>query len=277
MWCDFMDSMFQSPLMLLKSGSMPSIGDDFDEEKAPTFETTKAQGAWTQEAAVNACERLRLQTFWSFDHSCPLCAKSGQVIYSHLIWLYGISKQYTFQREHEWNTLIIHSDQFWCLLGLPGAHCPREKRQRNSSISFKVQWKALMVTRFVKWKWCAVRQSPVFVSSVFFTVKCQRTVNEGSINYQNVNLWIFPWKFWRFRTVIPPYLCREDKGEADSGWRCHGQWISENGSKAGFFDSQKTSRSRSWFDPSTRSLGLLDHLGHEKISMLQDGEHFGLG
>lgn len=42
MWCDFMDSMFQSPLMLLKSGSMPSIGDDFDEEKAPTFETTKA-------------------------------------------------------------------------------------------------------------------------------------------------------------------------------------------------------------------------------------------
>lgn len=44
MWCDFMDSMFQSPLMLLKSGSMPSIGDDFDEEKAPTFETTKAQG-----------------------------------------------------------------------------------------------------------------------------------------------------------------------------------------------------------------------------------------
>ena len=37
-----MDSMFQSPLMLLKSGSMPSIGDDFDEEKAPTFETTKA-------------------------------------------------------------------------------------------------------------------------------------------------------------------------------------------------------------------------------------------
>eukprot|EP00434_Breviolum_minutum_P024214 symbB.v1.2.021379.t1/scaffold1843.1/size100617/15 len=43
MWCDFMDSMFQSPLMLLKSGSMPSIGDDFDEEKAPTFETTKAR------------------------------------------------------------------------------------------------------------------------------------------------------------------------------------------------------------------------------------------
>eukprot|EP00438_Fugacium_kawagutii_P016947 Skav230410 [mRNA] locus=scaffold4006:68851:69996:+ [translate_table: standard] len=43
MWCDFMDSMFQSPLMLLKSGSMPSIGDDFEEEKAPTFETTKAE------------------------------------------------------------------------------------------------------------------------------------------------------------------------------------------------------------------------------------------
>lgn len=41
MWCDFMDSMFQSPLMLLKSGSMPSIGDGFSEEIAPTFESTK--------------------------------------------------------------------------------------------------------------------------------------------------------------------------------------------------------------------------------------------
>lgn len=43
MWCDFMDSMFQSPLMLLKSGSMPSIGDGFSEEIAPTFESTKAR------------------------------------------------------------------------------------------------------------------------------------------------------------------------------------------------------------------------------------------
>ena len=37
-----MDSMFQSPLMLLKSGSMPSIGSGYDEEIAPTFDTTKA-------------------------------------------------------------------------------------------------------------------------------------------------------------------------------------------------------------------------------------------
>ena len=42
MWCDFMDSMFQSPLMLLKSGSMPSIGSGYEEEIAPTFESTKA-------------------------------------------------------------------------------------------------------------------------------------------------------------------------------------------------------------------------------------------
>ena len=37
-----MDSMFQSPLMLLKSGSMPSIGSGYEEEIAPTFESTKA-------------------------------------------------------------------------------------------------------------------------------------------------------------------------------------------------------------------------------------------
>jgi len=43
MWCDFMDSMFQSPLMLLKSGSMPSIGSGYEEEIAPTFNTTKAR------------------------------------------------------------------------------------------------------------------------------------------------------------------------------------------------------------------------------------------
>ena len=45
MWCDFMDSMFQSPLMLLKSGSMPSIGSGYDEEIAPTFDTTKASAS----------------------------------------------------------------------------------------------------------------------------------------------------------------------------------------------------------------------------------------
>jgi len=43
MWCDFMDSMFQSPLMLLKSGSMPAIGDGYEEEIAPTFESTKSR------------------------------------------------------------------------------------------------------------------------------------------------------------------------------------------------------------------------------------------
>merc|ERR1711972_68327 len=36
-----MDSMFQSPLMLLKSGTMPPIGDTYEEETAPTFESTK--------------------------------------------------------------------------------------------------------------------------------------------------------------------------------------------------------------------------------------------
>jgi len=43
MWCDFMDSMFQSPMMLLKSGSMPKIGGGYEEEIAPTFESTKAR------------------------------------------------------------------------------------------------------------------------------------------------------------------------------------------------------------------------------------------
>ncbi|CAJ1337985.1 unnamed protein product [Effrenium voratum] len=43
MWIDFMDSMFQSPLMLLKSGSMPAIGGSYEEEIAPTFESTKAR------------------------------------------------------------------------------------------------------------------------------------------------------------------------------------------------------------------------------------------
>ncbi|CAE8687211.1 unnamed protein product [Polarella glacialis] len=43
MWCDFMDSMFQSPLMLLKTGSMPRIGGGYEEEIAPTFESTKAR------------------------------------------------------------------------------------------------------------------------------------------------------------------------------------------------------------------------------------------
>lgn len=43
MWSDFTDSMFQSPLMLLKTGSMPSIGGTYEEEIAPTFESTKAR------------------------------------------------------------------------------------------------------------------------------------------------------------------------------------------------------------------------------------------
>mmetsp|Transcript_8292 Transcript_8292/g.26324 ORF Transcript_8292/g.26324 Transcript_8292/m.26324 type:complete len:728 (-) Transcript_8292:116-2299(-) len=43
MWCDFMDSMFQSPLSLLKSCSTPSIGGTYEEEIAPTFESTKTR------------------------------------------------------------------------------------------------------------------------------------------------------------------------------------------------------------------------------------------
>jgi hypothetical protein len=41
MWNDWMDSMFQSPLMLLKAGSMPPIGGTYETEIAPTFESTK--------------------------------------------------------------------------------------------------------------------------------------------------------------------------------------------------------------------------------------------
>jgi len=40
MWVDYMNSMFQAPLTLLKSGTMPPLGDDY-EETAPTFESTK--------------------------------------------------------------------------------------------------------------------------------------------------------------------------------------------------------------------------------------------
>merc|ERR1711920_1171683 len=40
MWIDYMISMFQAPLTLLKSGSMPAMGD-YQEEIAPTFDTTK--------------------------------------------------------------------------------------------------------------------------------------------------------------------------------------------------------------------------------------------
>eukprot|EP00913_Durusdinium_trenchii_P009830 g9229.t1 len=73
--------MFQSPLMLLKSGSMPSIGDGFSEEIAPTFESTKARivqernGRGTLQTAlrekvkqipdddVMANESVKMQTF----------------------------------------------------------------------------------------------------------------------------------------------------------------------------------------------------------------------
>uniref|UniRef100_A0A7S2LA20 Dynamin GTPase domain-containing protein n=1 Tax=Zooxanthella nutricula TaxID=1333877 RepID=A0A7S2LA20_9DINO len=41
MWNDWMDSMFQSPLMLLKAGSMPKIGGTYETEIAPTLESTK--------------------------------------------------------------------------------------------------------------------------------------------------------------------------------------------------------------------------------------------
>jgi len=41
MWNDFMQSMFQSPLILLKSCSMPKIGGFYEGEMAPTFESTK--------------------------------------------------------------------------------------------------------------------------------------------------------------------------------------------------------------------------------------------
>ena len=91
---------------------------------------------------------------------------------------------------------VIHSDQFWCQNGTKGAHCPREKRQRNSSISFKVQFSRDFCES--NWKWCAKWR--VFVLCVEVSMKFQQTVlNEGSTNCQNVvvNLWM-SWKFWTF-------------------------------------------------------------------------------
>jgi len=48
MWRDYMDSMFQSPLVLLKSATMPHAGDghdgdSYESEMAPTFESTKSR------------------------------------------------------------------------------------------------------------------------------------------------------------------------------------------------------------------------------------------
>merc|ERR1712232_391253 len=45
MWCDCIESMFQQPLILLKSGSMAKVVGSFEEEIAPTFESTKARVA----------------------------------------------------------------------------------------------------------------------------------------------------------------------------------------------------------------------------------------
>lgn len=61
MWCDFMDSMFQSPLMLLKSGSMPKIGGSYEEEIAPTFESTKARIAQERKGRSSLQIRLKEQ------------------------------------------------------------------------------------------------------------------------------------------------------------------------------------------------------------------------
>mmetsp|Transcript_74914 Transcript_74914/g.242197 ORF Transcript_74914/g.242197 Transcript_74914/m.242197 type:complete len:728 (+) Transcript_74914:81-2264(+) len=41
MWNDWMNSMFTSPLKLLKAGSMPKIAGGYESEIAPTFQTTK--------------------------------------------------------------------------------------------------------------------------------------------------------------------------------------------------------------------------------------------
>lgn len=59
MWCDWMDSMFQSPLMLLKTGSMPKIGGSYDEEIAPTFESTKARIEQERRGRSSLSNKLR--------------------------------------------------------------------------------------------------------------------------------------------------------------------------------------------------------------------------
>merc|ERR1711972_1032544 len=41
MWQDWMQAMFNSPMQLLKAGSMPKLDDDYEDQAAPTFDTTK--------------------------------------------------------------------------------------------------------------------------------------------------------------------------------------------------------------------------------------------
>lgn len=61
MWNDWMDSMFQSPLMLLKAGSMPKIGGTYETEIAPTLESTKMRIEEERDSRGGLQKKLSMQ------------------------------------------------------------------------------------------------------------------------------------------------------------------------------------------------------------------------
>merc|ERR1712032_1666442 len=52
MWQDWMQAMFNSPMQLLKAGSMPKLDDSYEDISAPTFDTTKARIVDERESRV---------------------------------------------------------------------------------------------------------------------------------------------------------------------------------------------------------------------------------
>jgi GTP-binding protein EngB required for normal cell division len=84
LWNDFMGSMFQSPLMLLKSSSMVRITDEttYTEEVAPTFESTKDRimNERKQRGAISTAIRSKMKDIPEDDFVADTCTTLVQDI-----------------------------------------------------------------------------------------------------------------------------------------------------------------------------------------------------
>eukprot|EP00927_Polykrikos_kofoidii_P080951 TRINITY_DN77_c0_g1_i5.p1 TRINITY_DN77_c0_g1~~TRINITY_DN77_c0_g1_i5.p1 ORF type:complete len:745 (-),score=189.40 TRINITY_DN77_c0_g1_i5:60-2231(-) len=84
LWNDFMGSMFQSPLMLLKSSSMVRITDEstYTEEVAPTFESTKDRimDERKQRGAISNAIRAKMKDIPEDDFVADTCTTLVQEI-----------------------------------------------------------------------------------------------------------------------------------------------------------------------------------------------------
>merc|ERR1719329_395616 len=84
LWNDFMGSMFQSPLMLLKSSSMVRITDEstYTEEVAPTFESTKDRimEERQQRGAISKAIRSKMKDIPEDDFVADTCTTLVQEI-----------------------------------------------------------------------------------------------------------------------------------------------------------------------------------------------------